>query len=96
VPFGWRSSPSEWMPLDLGSMDIECPYCGALHWRAEVYSTVTDDASWELCCKHGGVPPHPLPEPPQIVRHWFTANSQQARMFRRFIRQLNSAMDSGQ
>jgi hypothetical protein len=74
-------------------MDRACPYCGALYWRSELYpSPSTREPSFELCCRTGCVPPHPLPQPPRLLRHYFCSNTPQAKLFRRWIRLLNSSL----
>ncbi|KAE8384476.1 hypothetical protein BDV23DRAFT_189183 [Aspergillus alliaceus] len=79
--------------LDLDRMDRECPHCGALYWRAELYpSPTTTTPSWEKCCRTGCLPSEPMPDPPPLIRQWLSTNIPQAKLFRKWIRILNSAV----
>ncbi|KAB8228864.1 PIF1-like helicase-domain-containing protein [Aspergillus alliaceus] len=94
VPLGWRSSSTPWQSLDLGPMDRECPHCGALYWRAELYpSPTTTTPSSEKRCRTGCLPIEPMPDPPPpLIRQWLSTNIPQAKLFRKWIRILNSAI----
>jgi hypothetical protein len=42
--------------LDLGSMDVACNFCAALHWINERVTTLPARNLWfEACCKHNNV-----------------------------------------
>ena len=48
--------PDSLPPLDVGRMDVPCPYCNASHWLEE--STVSSRSScpeFEACCAHGKI-----------------------------------------
>ncbi|KAL1698102.1 hypothetical protein EV121DRAFT_180942, partial [Schizophyllum commune] len=76
----------------LGKMDIACRSCGALHWKAECLSTSTiANPVFGLCCDSGQVRLPPLQRPPLLLQNLFDSDTQQARAFRKNIRQYNNA-----
>ena len=68
---------------NVGAMDRLCALCGAARWDGERAS---------LCCAGGKVHLEPLPGPPHVLRHFWTEDSVEARTFRQYARQLNSAL----
>lgn len=73
-------------------MDRVCPYCGALFWEAELVRLGSREPTWQKCCKKGDVPSHSIPRPPRLLAHWLSSNTDQAKLFRKWIRVLNSAL----
>ncbi|KAF0314588.1 hypothetical protein FJT64_014988 [Amphibalanus amphitrite] len=72
------------VPLNtVGDRDRGCQHCGALLWPAERPS---------LCCAAGKVRLAPLPAPPPSLRQLWTDDSAVARIFRKHVRHLNSAL----
>ncbi|XP_043246224.1 uncharacterized protein LOC122393865 [Amphibalanus amphitrite] len=67
----------------IGDRDRVCQHCGALLWPAERVS---------LCCAAGKVRLAPLPAPPPSLRQLWTDDSAVARIFRKHVRHLNSAL----
>lgn len=91
IPRGWKSSIARLEPLDFGRMDRVCPKCGALFWEAElVYAG--SQPTWQRCCKLGDIPAHNIPKPPPLLAHWLSSNTDQSKLFRKWIRVLNSAL----
>ncbi|KAF6746252.1 hypothetical protein DFP72DRAFT_777886, partial [Ephemerocybe angulata] len=75
---------------DLGSMDVECPECKALHWSAERLSTSTaSQPKFGICCDSGQVKLPALRDPPPALRTLFCADTDQAKEFRDNIWKYN-------
>ena len=66
-----------------GRMNIECNDCGALKWKNET-STV--------CCNNGKVHLAPFPDPPPYLKHLWTSDTIEARLFREQSRSFNNAL----
>ncbi|EPQ61091.1 hypothetical protein GLOTRDRAFT_30816, partial [Gloeophyllum trabeum ATCC 11539] len=74
-------------------MDVECIFCGALHWRLERLSKSTERSpTFGLCCDSGQVRLPAFDTAPYLLRRLFVANDPQAREFRENIRQYNAAL----
>jgi hypothetical protein len=89
-----RHPISDSFPIhDLGRMNVECPFCRALHWREErVSSSRINNPEFEACCQHGKVHLRPLQDPPLILRNLYVDDNHQAHEFRSNIVQYNSAL----
>ncbi|KDQ08676.1 hypothetical protein BOTBODRAFT_75354, partial [Botryobasidium botryosum FD-172 SS1] len=76
----------------LGPMNVQCPHCGALHWRSErlTRSTVANP-QFGTCCVRGKVQLEPMPPLPATLHTLFYAQSPSAKEFRKNIRQYNAA-----
>ncbi|THC87616.1 hypothetical protein EYZ11_012937 [Aspergillus tanneri] len=93
LPLGYRSQIYYIRPLDLGRMDLECPYCEALHWKGERENGSTlRNPVFTKCCLRGEVQPPPVREPPYELSRLYTENTPEAREFRRNIRHYNGAL----
>ena len=80
-------------PIDLGDMNICCPFCNALHWIDErVSSSRVGHPEFQMCCAHGKVKLRPLRVPPPSLYDLFVENTPAAKEFRRNIVQYNSAL----
>lgn len=78
---------------DLGNMNVQCPFCGALHWLDErVSSSTISHPEFGTCCAHGKVKLSPLQIPPLPLYNLFTSDTFQAKEFRRNIVQYNAAL----
>ena len=68
---------------DLGIMNVQCPYCDALHWPDEhVLSSTVSHPEFQTCCTHGKVKLPPLWIPPAPLYNLFTGNTPDAKEFR--------------
>jgi hypothetical protein len=92
LPLAFAASAARWQPLILERMDVECPYCAALHWEQEIAGIQHGGYRSYPCCRNGSVQLDPMPEPPPVLRQLFTSNTSQARAFRHVIRPLNTAL----
>jgi len=78
---------------DLGRMNIECPFCKALHWLEErVSSSTIRHPEFERCCQHGKVKLDPLRVPPLALYNLFVDDTRAGREFRKNIVQYNAAL----
>uniref|UniRef100_T1IHM1 Uncharacterized protein n=1 Tax=Strigamia maritima TaxID=126957 RepID=T1IHM1_STRMM len=68
----------------LDKMDIECPYCGALHFKGEILSS--------RCCHKGKVKLPPLKKYPEPLKDLLLGSDKRSRDFRTHIRQYNSLL----
>lgn len=79
-------------PIDLGLMNIHCPYCDALHWLDErVSSSRVGHPEFQMCCGHGKIKLPPLRSPPAPLYDLFTDDTHEAKDFRSNIVQYNAA-----
>jgi hypothetical protein len=92
LPLAFTISAARWQPLILGRMDIQCPYCAALHWEQEIEGIQRGNYRSFPCCRNGSVQLDAMPDPPPILRELFTANIPQARVFCQVVRPLNTAL----
>ena len=67
----------------IGSMDHECPDCGALKFRRETPST---------CCSGGKIHLTAFPPPPAPLMELFIGENEDARIFHKHARALNNAV----
>ena len=78
---------------DVGSMNVACSHCGALHWMLERRSDSSmQNPEFGNCCNSGKVVLAALQEPPPTLHALFTADDAQAKEFRSNIREYNSAL----
>ena len=78
---------------DLGHMDVQCPFCQALHWLEEhVSSSRIHHPEFEACFQHGKVKLDALRLPPVALYNLFVNDTQQGREFRKNIVQYNAAL----
>ncbi|TFK65829.1 hypothetical protein BDN72DRAFT_800757, partial [Pluteus cervinus] len=92
LPIGCRPYSEPTACHNLGRMDIECPYCHALHWDAEKTSrSRIGRPSFGTCCDHGQVQLPPLRDPPPLLRDLLTGMDSMSKEFRKDIRQYNMA-----
>ncbi|KAH6885517.1 hypothetical protein BKA70DRAFT_1123996, partial [Coprinopsis sp. MPI-PUGE-AT-0042] len=77
---------------DLGHMNVECPCCGALHWKDESLSTSTSNRpQFGICCDSGQVQLPRLESPPLPLLDLYEGEHSQAREFRENLWQYNRA-----
>jgi hypothetical protein len=57
----------------VGSMDVECSHCGALHFAEE---KVKGRTTFNDCCRHGTIPAGfpSWPDYPDELKHWFVGD----------------------
>lgn len=74
-------------------MDIECPFCGALHWLDEKLSRsrISSPSFGQSCCNSGKILLPPIPDPPLEIQCLFTSSESQAKHFRNEIWKYNRA-----
>lgn len=78
---------------DLGRMNVQCPNCHALHWKAErVSKSSLINPRFGMCCLHGKCKLPDVQEPPEPLKTLLSAQTTQAKNFRKHIRQYNAAL----
>ncbi|KAF8972076.1 hypothetical protein BDZ97DRAFT_1913321 [Flammula alnicola] len=89
-----RYPVNDGIPLhDLGRMNVECPFCRALHWLDErVASTSSSRPEFESCCQRGKIILPNLTVPPTALYNLFVADTIQGKEFRKNITQYNAAL----
>ncbi|KAJ7124993.1 hypothetical protein C8R44DRAFT_597022, partial [Mycena epipterygia] len=76
----------------LGRMNVVCPYCGALHWKAERLSkSRANENLFGTCCLEGRVVLPDVRKPPRDLLELFDGTSNHSRDFIKNIRAYNSA-----
>ena len=76
----------------LGPMNLQCPYCHALHFKAEKLSSSTrNDLKFGTCCLTGQIDLPPFPPAPRLLRDLFDGTSPHSADFKKNIRQYNTA-----
>ena len=86
---------TNWKPLELGLMNVPCPSCHAQHWideRSKHSQSTKRAPRFEQCCKKGEVVLQKLQSPPEILEGLVSADSEEAKRFRKNIREYNSAL----
>ena len=78
---------------DLGRMNIECPFCTALHWLDEHVSlSMVHHPEFKGCCQHGKVKLNALHSPPLTLYKLFVDDTPAAKEFHWNIVQYNAAL----
>jgi PIF1-like helicase/Helitron helicase-like domain at N-terminus/Helicase len=72
----------------IGEMDAICEFCRAKHFKVEM----PKDKKFSSCCQKGKVHLPELTPLPNYLRDLYVGNNDDAKNFREFIRQFNSAL----
>ena len=79
--------------FDLGTMDIICSHCNALHWAVERLSKSSRTTpKFGTCCFQGKISLPPLEPLPPELHQLYCGEDHQAIQFRTHIRNYNSAL----
>jgi len=74
-------------------MNVECPYCHALHWMEERLSNSSKrNPKFGKCCLSGKIWLPRLDPPPPELLHLLTGQGQREKKFRQDIRKYNDAL----
>ncbi|KAJ7280767.1 hypothetical protein C8J57DRAFT_960741, partial [Mycena rebaudengoi] len=77
---------------NLGPMNLVCPQCGALHWKAELLSKSTANSfHFGTCCLDGKIQLPAVRVPPQELRELYDGSSHYSKEFIKNIRSYNAA-----
>jgi hypothetical protein len=77
----------------LGLLNIECPNCHALHWKAEhLVKSPQANPLFGKCCLSGKVDLPILKDVPQPLQSLLKDQTQDAKSFRKEIHQYNAAL----
>jgi len=92
IPKGLQTPHPDLLRHDLGSRDIECPECGALHWKAESLSSSTKHKlQFGMCCGVGDKILTRIIALPEPLGRLLISHEPDAIRFRTKIRQYNAA-----
>ncbi|KIM87861.1 hypothetical protein PILCRDRAFT_3586, partial [Piloderma croceum F 1598] len=92
IPKGCRPYQEPAHRHSLGTMDVKCPDCHALHFMSErLTNSSNSNPKFGICCLQGQIQLPPLSEPPHLLHKLLTSSAPRARKFREGIRQYNSA-----
>jgi hypothetical protein len=93
IPAGFVSQYTRRRQLNFGRMDVECRFCGALHWMSEktVRSTIVAPR-FSTCCREGKVLLPAVNTPPDDLKELYTSIAGPAAAFRENIRYYNSSL----
>src|SRR6266545_2578632 len=82
-----------WPVHNMGPMDIECPYCHALHWKEERLSKSSlRNPTFGKCCLSGKIWLPTLNQPPSELHNLLTSQDPSAKGFHTNIRKYNDAL----
>src|SRR6266542_2342290 len=77
----------------MGSMNIECPYCHALHWKEERLSKSSlQNPKFGKCCLSAKIWLPTLDQPPPELHNLLSSQDPRAKGFRTNIRKYNDAL----
>ena len=74
---------------DVGKMNNECEYCGALLFN---YETKCHQKKWTFCCSHGKIKLAHFQKPPDRLYSLFTGTTSYEKFFQENIYIINSAL----
>ncbi|KAI9457120.1 hypothetical protein BJY52DRAFT_1095751, partial [Lactarius psammicola] len=78
---------------DLEGLNVQCPYCKALHWLVERLANSSDrNPKFGMCCFSGKISLPPLHPPPPELSHLLISQDRIAKDFCLCIRNYNSAL----
>ncbi|KAJ6466774.1 hypothetical protein C8R45DRAFT_838767, partial [Mycena sanguinolenta] len=78
--------------ISLGSMNLVCSKCGALHWDAEKLSKSTRNSlHFGTCCLDGKISLPDVQAPPRALLELFNGTSHHSPHFKKNIRAYNAA-----
>ena len=80
---------SQVLTHSLGQMNVECRYCGALHWKAEELKG--KEKHFGMCCLHGKFTLPIQQAPPHELLQLFNGQHILSKEFRKNIRMYNNA-----
>lgn len=93
LPAARRPFSPLWPVHNLGSMNIICTHCGALHWKAECLSSSTvHNIKFGSCCLQGKIDLPPLHDLPPEIYALYTSQDAVGKSFREHICNYNNAL----
>ncbi|KAH9955993.1 hypothetical protein BC827DRAFT_819539 [Russula dissimulans] len=93
LPIARRSHTPSFERLDVGSMTVMCPFCGAHHWMKERITKSSDAyPQFSTCCQRGQVDLPLKPNPPSFLMNVLEGVDNQLKEFHENIRQYNMSL----
>jgi hypothetical protein len=82
-----------WEVHALGDMNIQCPSCHALHWKAEALTSSTiNNPLFGMCCYQGKISLPELHHIPQALYNFFTVNDPISKEFHSCVLFYNNSL----
>ncbi|TFK17719.1 hypothetical protein FA15DRAFT_710525 [Coprinopsis marcescibilis] len=93
VPAAGHPFNPSWHVFSVGQLDIVCPSCRALHWKAECLSKSTHaNPLFGMYCFSGKINLLPFATPPNELKDLLTGMDAESKAFRQNIRQYNDSL----
>ncbi len=93
LPIAHTPFSSNWPVHNMGSMNVKCPYCHALHWKEERLSKSSlQNPKFGKCCLSGKIWLPTLDQPPLELHNLLTSQDPRAKGFHTNIRKYNDAL----
>src|SRR5437588_7328629 len=93
IPIARRPFNPRLAAHSLRALDVECPFCHALHWVDEHLSGSSKiRPKFGMCCYQGKIALPPLQEPPRELMQLYNRRVPQSANFHKNIRRYNNAL----
>jgi hypothetical protein len=93
LPLARRPFDPAWQVHDLGSLNVHCLGCGALHWLDEcLVNSSHRNPRFGTCCLQGKISLPPLQHPPPELLQLLTSQEHDGKNFHRHIHNYNNAL----
>ncbi len=93
LPIAHTPFSLNWPVHNMGPMNVECPYCHALHWKEEHLTKSSNrNPKFGKCCLSGKVWLPGLNQPPPELHNLLTSQDPMAKGFCTNIRKYNDAL----
>ena len=93
LPIARTPFSPNWPVHNMGPMDVECPYCRALHWKEEhLTRSSLRSPKFGKCCLSGKIWLPTLNQPPPELHNLLSSQDPRAKGFRTNIRKYNDTL----
>ena len=93
IPIAWQPFNPRLAAHSLRALDVECPFCHALHWVDEHLSGSSKiRPKFGMCCYQGKIALPPLQEPPRELMQLYNRRVPQSANFHNNIHRYNNAL----
>ena len=93
LPLARQAFSRDWPVHYMGKMEVECPDCGALHWRCEkLKDSPQIRPKFGTCCFSGKIQLPKIEDPPVELLNYLRGDDPISKGFRDNIRQYNNAL----
>ena len=93
LPIARTPFSPHWFVHDLSSMNVECPFCHALHWKAEqLTKSSNQNPKFGKCCLSGKIWLPCLDPPPPKLHSFLVGQDLRDKKFCQDIQKYNNAL----